>query len=84
MAAEMNSKISMDVNKDERLYSFCMPQGSPVGEAYDACFEVLQLLLSEAARLSKNAEKKQKEEESAQEEPKPEGSDCKPCQPKKS
>lgn len=74
--AEMNSKISIDVTKEDRVYSFSMQQGAPCGEAYDACFEVLQQLLREASRIAKSAEKnnKEKKEENAQEPPKVEAS----------
>ena len=43
--AAMSQKISIEVKRDDRLYEFEMPFGSPCGEAYDACHEVLQELV---------------------------------------
>jgi len=58
--------IVLEVEKNERVYTFTMPVGSPFGEAYDVAF----LMLQEVLKLSKEAvdratppEKEEKEED---------------------
>lgn len=53
--AELRSSIVARVQKEDREYLFLMPQGAPCGEAYDACFEVLQEIMKMAERLTEQA-----------------------------
>lgn len=51
--------IKLEIEKNERMYEFTMPIGSPFGESYDACFEFLQ----EITKLSKEAADRASREE---------------------
>ena len=56
--------INFEITKGERTFIFSMPHGTPFGEAYDACFEVL----SDIVKMSTEAADKAKrpEEEKAE------------------
>lgn len=51
----VTSAINFEVTKNERLFRFYMPMGSPLGEAYDACFEVLQRIQELSAHAVKQS-----------------------------
>lgn len=55
----MNQKgcVVFETTKNERNYTFCMPIGAPIGEAYDVAFEVLQELVKIANAESAKAER---------------------------
>ncbi|HET8685137.1 MAG TPA: hypothetical protein VFM18_00575 [Methanosarcina sp.] len=61
--AELQSTIIARVKKEDREYVFLMPQGAPCGEAYDACFEVLQEIIKMSERLAEQAKNVRKEPE---------------------
>lgn len=57
----MNVKtiITIEITKNDRVFSFNMPVGAPFGEAYDACYETLQHIVEfskKAAEQAKQAE----------------------------
>lgn len=37
----VKTTISIEITKNDRVFSFNMPVNSPFGEAYDACYETL-------------------------------------------
>lgn len=39
---ELKSLVVIEVDKNDKKFSFSMPAGSSYGDAYDAAFEVLQ------------------------------------------
>jgi len=53
--AELKSSIIARIQKEDREYLFVMPHGAPCGEAYDACFEVLQEIIKMAERMAEQA-----------------------------
>ena len=58
----LKSCIAIEITKNDRLYTFVMPVGSPFGEAYDVSYEILNKI----AELAKNgAESAKRTEESA-------------------
>jgi len=42
---QMKSLLNLEVTKNERLYSFSIPTGAPYGEAYDAIFSCLEMII---------------------------------------
>lgn len=62
--SQLSSSIIARVQKEDREYLFVMPQGSPCGEAYDACFEVLQEIIKMSERLAEQAKSVRKEQSS--------------------
>jgi hypothetical protein len=57
---ELKTHIHFEVEKTDRTYTFSMPVGGTLGEAYDAVYEVLEKILSlsrEAADKVKQVEK---------------------------
>ena len=55
--------VSFEITKGERTFVFSMPHGTPFGEAYDACFEVL----NDIVKMSTEAADKAKREETKEE-----------------
>ena len=53
----MNAKsaVIIEVKKNDNLYQFVMPVGSPLGEAYDAGFEVLKDIIEMSQQALNNA-----------------------------
>lgn len=45
----LKSCVTVEVTKNDRLYTFTMPVGSPFGEAYDVAYEIL-LKIADLAR----------------------------------
>jgi hypothetical protein len=45
----LKSCVAIEITKNDRLYTFVMPVGSPFGEAYDVAYEVLNKI-AELAR----------------------------------
>lgn len=56
----MKPIVQIEIQKGERVYTFQMPVGAPVGEALDAAFDVLD----ELRDLIHNAVSKSKPQES--------------------
>ena len=56
---DLKTKVALQVTKTDndvsREYVFLMPYGSPIGEAYDVCHEVLQELVKMAENINKKA-----------------------------
>jgi hypothetical protein len=51
--------IEIIINRGDRTYKFMVPEGSPIGETYDAAFDVLQYIIKvsqEAAEKAKPIE----------------------------
>jgi len=68
--SDQKGMIHIEIKKEERVYTFVMPMGSPIGECYDAAHEVLNTILEmgkQATEQTKREEKKtdKKEEEVA-------------------
>lgn len=53
----MNQKaaVLLEVNKNDHLYQFVMPVGAPFGEAYDAAYEVLNVIVQMAKEAAEKA-----------------------------
>ena len=62
---DLRSYVSIEVKKNDRVYSYLMPVGAPFGEAYDAAFEVLQSVLDMAKKSSEQINKQIISEESS-------------------
>jgi alpha-D-ribose 1-methylphosphonate 5-triphosphate synthase subunit PhnI len=57
--------FNLKLEKNDKTFTFSMPLGCPIGEAYDATHEMLNelvLLSQEAADKAKRPEEKKKEE----------------------
>lgn len=54
--------VSFEVKKGDNVYTFTMPYQCPLGEAYDAAYEVL----SDIVDMSQRAYEKAKQEEVAE------------------
>lgn len=52
---EMKSLVSIDIQKNDKLFSFHMPSGCAIGEAYDAAFQVLKVILANAQKTADQA-----------------------------
>lgn len=59
--SKLTSSIIASIKKEDREYMFVMPQGAPCGEAYDACFEVLQEIIKMSERLAEQAKSVRKD-----------------------
>jgi len=57
----MDQKLvcNFEVKKNDRVYSLHMPVGAPIGEAYDAVFEMLQEILELSKKAVENAKVKE-------------------------
>lgn len=49
----------MEVEKNGRVYSFSLQMGSPVGEAYDACWEFMSKLVENARSSTEKAKRQE-------------------------
>lgn len=58
----MKYKADIIIEKNARTYTFSMEIGCPIGEAYDACFQVLQEIQEFAKQALENAKPKQPDE----------------------
>ena len=54
--------VNFEVSKGDRKYIFSMEMGAPLGECYDACYEVLTQIV-EASRIA--TEKAARKDESS-------------------
>lgn len=41
----LKQTFTFEIVKNERTYTFTMPTGTPIGETYDVCHELLQELV---------------------------------------
>lgn len=60
----LKTAVSIEVTKNEHVYEFNMPLGVPLGEAYDAAFEVLKELTDLARQATDKAQPKEEEKAS--------------------
>ena len=60
----LKTAISVEVTKNEHVYQFNMPLNVPLGEAYDAAFEVLREITDLAKKATENAQPKEEEKSS--------------------
>jgi len=51
----LRSQIVIELEKNDRIYTFCMPFGAPYGESYDAAFEMLQKIVQMAKQAAEQA-----------------------------
>jgi len=58
---EIKSYIDLEITKNERVYHFYMPVGSPFGEAYDVAFEALGRITEMAKQAAEAAKPKESE-----------------------
>lgn len=63
---DVKTQVVLEVKKNDRIFSYCMPAGAPFGEAYDAAYEILQQIIE----FSKKATETLKQPEVKEEEPK--------------
>lgn len=58
--------ISLELEKNGKKFSFTMPMGTPLGEAYDAAFSFLSEVLEMSKRAVEKAEKLKVEDKKAE------------------
>ena len=46
--------LNIEVIKNDRKYMFYIPDGAPLGETFDACYETLQKILNFAKEVAEN------------------------------
>jgi hypothetical protein len=63
---DMKATLTMTVKQNDNIYTFTMPAGSPIGEAYNAAFEVLQNVLELSKDAVERAKPKSPEEVQAE------------------
>jgi len=56
--ADQKALIVISVKKEDRSYEFHMPMNSPLGECYDACFEIMNDIVSMSQKAAERAERK--------------------------
>lgn len=66
--AKLESNVSIIVDKGERKYEFKMSQGTPCGEAYDACFDVLKKILEMSKEIAEKAQQSRQDAQEASQE----------------
>jgi hypothetical protein len=64
---EVKSRVHFEAIKNDNMYFMSMPAGAPLGESYDAVFEILLKIveLSQSAADKMKAAKEKEEEEKA-------------------
>lgn len=51
----LKQTFTFEITKNERLFTFTMPSGTPIGEAYDVGHELLQALVKLAGEAAEKA-----------------------------
>ena len=64
LKADQKLNISFEVKKGNNIYTFLMPYQCPLGEAYDAIYEVLSDVVDMSKRAYEQAKREEKKEES--------------------
>jgi hypothetical protein len=59
---ETKTHIILEVKKGDNTFSYHMPAGSPFGQAYDACFEILQKLIEYSHKATETLKQPEAEE----------------------
>lgn len=62
---DLKSMIVIEVEKNERVFTFLLPVGAPFGEAYDAAFEMLSKIVDMSNEAAENMKRKENEDELA-------------------
>jgi len=60
--ADQKGMIHLEIKKEDRVYTFVMPMGSPIGECYDAAHEVLNSIVEMGKVASEQAKREKKDE----------------------
>lgn len=55
-------RVIFEVEKNERKYSFSLPMGAPLGEAYDCVHEMLQEIMKQAQASADKAKSVREQE----------------------
>jgi len=55
---DQKAAVVMGVKKEDRVYEFSMPMNSPLGECYDACFEIMNEIVAMSQKAAERAERK--------------------------
>lgn len=55
---DYRSIVSIEIKKEDRAYTFLMPQGASIGEAYDVAHQLLESILKMAKDASEKAKPK--------------------------
>lgn len=58
----MKSALIFEAKKNERVYQFVAPVGSPFGECYDVLHEMLVAITEEVKKATEAAKRKEEEE----------------------
>ena len=59
---DIKSVVHIEIEKNDRVYVFSMPFGSPYGEAYDTCFEMSSQIMQMAKDAQSRLEEARKNE----------------------
>lgn len=59
---DQKAAVVMSVKKEDRVYEFHMPMNSPLGECYDACFEMMNEIVTMSQKAAERAERKDVDE----------------------
>lgn len=59
---DLKTAVIFSVTKNDRLFQFVAPTGAPLGECYDAAFEVLSSITEQAKAAADKAKKEEKTE----------------------
>ncbi len=60
---ELKSIVQIEVERNDRKYTFSMPVGVSYGEAYDAAFEVLQKTVELAQKAAESTRPPQEQQQ---------------------
>ena len=52
---DVKTFVTIEIKKNDRVFSFNMPAGSPFGEAYDACYETLGHIIEFSKKAQEQA-----------------------------
>jgi hypothetical protein len=55
------NNVVLEVTKEDRTFTFVMPIGAKIGDAYEACWECLQKISSIASEAVEKAKKPSEE-----------------------
>jgi hypothetical protein len=59
---DVKTFVTIEIRKNDRVFSFNMPAGSPFGEAYDACYETLGHIIEFSQKAAEQARQAQTED----------------------
>ena len=61
---DLRSNVVIEIKKNDNVFQFVMPMGSPFGEAYDAAFQCLSKIIEMAKEAAEKAKPKDEEDKS--------------------